>query len=433
MLNTEQSEKIRNFFLEFKLQFILIMLDYVRKRGHTMKSTFYTEANPHCIYAILNIEKRLAYVGKSRAKDPRARLNAHLRGECRWTRDEFGPESDDPPDFYILESIKCPGAEAYRHIVAWCRFFEENEFELLMSPGVCRACRDFLPETEAIYNTECANLSLEEALTRDVPMQMWTRKGTALPAKQSTPLTQLNLRVREDVVQNFRRFCRENDITQSEGLRILLVSAKGSSRCDMALSMQRELKRQEQCLRMMEANNKELRIQLKSAAQTNSKKLKEWAAVMRKLLDSIAEAVPHAELTNPKLKVQSFHVAKKSVDFKKYQYPAGSNLCTVRLDALVYGKGLTPPIFVLGHTLEGIPIKLRWYPKAEWVGFPPKATMYACKDAKWLMGYLPAKDGAMDLIASVPIEGLQVKVESSSEQHVTSSLDDLIINAMRNQ
>lgn len=71
---------------------------------------------------------------------------------------------------------------------------------------------------------------------------------------------------------------------------------------------------------------------------------------------------------------------------------------------LVMGKGRYAPLFVLGHTPEGERIKLRWYPKPERVWIYPRSDRYAYEGAEWLVGYIEAQDGAVDLLAVIPME-----------------------------
>ena len=94
---------------------------------------------------------------------------------------------------------------------------------------------------------------------------------------------------------------------------------------------------------------------------------------------------------------------------------------------LVMGKGLYSPLFALGHTPEGEKIKLRWYPKPERVGIYPRSNRYAYEGAEWLVGYIEAQDGAVDLLAVIPIE--RTEKETSADEKALPSLEFQIRNA----
>jgi len=92
---------------------------------------------------------------------------------------------------------------------------------------------------------------------------------------------------------------------------------------------------------------------------------------------------------------------------------------------LFYGKGTTPPIFICGETADGKRIKVRWYPKAEYIGISPTSRAFAYEGSKWLMGYVPTRRGATDLVAAIPLASIKKDIEDEVNKQ-SSALDDLI-------
>ena len=102
----------------------------------------------------------------------------------------------------------------------------------------------------------------------------------------------------------------------------------------------------------------------------------------------------------------------------------------IYLEHLVYGKPSSPPTFVLGRTENQERIKLRWYPKKEFLGIWPRNERFAKRDSKWLMGYLPAQDGAVDLVAAIPMESVGICEEKNHiAKRKVPSLDEMLMNA----
>ena len=104
-----------------------------------------------------------------------------------------------------------------------------------------------------------------------------------------------------------------------------------------------------------------------------------------------------------RLRAVSFNTSKRMLDFASYSYPSGSGCDYFTPEHLVYGKGVAACLFVLGRTASGERIKLRWYDRDSYVGSTFKRSAHAYKDTLWLVGYTTANDGAVDLVAAIPL------------------------------
>ena len=405
-----------------------------------MKGDHYTVVRHHYIYIIYHEITQATFIGKTYSRDPYTVLNAHLRGERASTREDFGsdPDWNDLVNFHILESLECTGAEAYRHVIAWCRFFEDAKFMLIVPYGTARHSEYFHPETQAIYDTVCAPFTAEEVLKREIPL--WEGPPpTSSPAPSSyfwddddepswkTTLEQLNIRVKGDVAESFRYFCKKEGITQSTGLQLLLLSQKekrirlitDSFLDDIHAKDEKIAKLKEE---LNKANEKLAEISTQKTAE------KDRAAVIRRAVKQalrLQEPDPYWSPMHP----MSFYRASKVLDFSAYSYPSENGYCFIELDALVYGRGPRAALFVLGHTADGSLIKLRWYPKKEFIGISPaiKSPFYH-KSSYWSVGYFLANDGAYDIYAAVPVDRLGPAPEPAeiSNAPSTRSLDSII-------
>lgn len=384
-----------------------------------MSSKFHTEIRHYRIFIIIDRILEIVYVGKTFAKDPTASIAAHLRGERSTTRDAFG--SDDvriATRVHLLESTKCTGAEAYKHVLAWGHYFSELGYALLMAAQTCDQCSNLLPETEAIYTSICAPYSLDDILARDVPLH--DDESESERRIEISPLKQLNLRVRSDVIEAFKTFCESYHVTQSDGLRLLLLTDH-SSHDQIMDSVWQETESYKQEIAKLQQANVELRQKRIDKEQREFQLSQDWAMITRQVVDYITDYSHPDNSLLPRLAPMSFSASKRKLDFHAYQYPAAAGCCTLTVDNLVYGKGRKPALFVLGRNDDDQLIKLRWYEKKDFVGISPRSSRYARKGTKWLVGCVAAKDGAMDLLLNIPLGCIHAHVIDTIDSPIATS------------
>lgn len=407
-----------------------------------MNKEHYTEVKHHYIYIIYHEIDHATFIGKTYSSDPYTVLGAHLRGERASTREDFGsdPDWNDLVNFHILESLECTGAEAYRHVIAWCRFFEDANFLLIVPYGTARYSEYFQPETQAIYDTVCAPFTVEEVLNREI--SLWEGK----PCSTSpTPLSndeggdcnaalfQLNVRVTYDVSEGFKRFCKRMGVTQSNGLRLLLLSQQEKCPRIVAHSYQEDMLAKADTIAKLKEELRKAKEKLVALPKPKNEEKARSTVIRRAVKQALRQQKPASYLT-PLLPI-SFYKAKGVVDFSSYSYPSEEGVCFLALDALVYGRSHLKqfsPLFVLGRTADGSRLKLRWYPKKEFVGISPTSrSPFYHKGSFWSVGYALANDGAYDLYAAIPAESLEPApmFEDSLPAPSTRSLDSIIASA----
>lgn len=88
------------------------------------------------IFALIEPDLDMAYIGKTCSKSLDSQRRAHMRGDIECTRDVFGPEAVDPDmDYFILEILDCTIVDAYKHVLAWYRYFLEHGYDIVLKPA----------------------------------------------------------------------------------------------------------------------------------------------------------------------------------------------------------------------------------------------------------------------------------------------------------
>lgn len=392
-----------------------------------MKSDFYRNEKIHHIYIIYNTTEESAYIGKTYSDNPRARLRAHLRGECELTADDFGPEAPNPGaiKFQLLESVVCTGSDAYRHVVAWCYFFEERGMLLLNAAGTSRDTEHLHPKTKAIYDTVCAPFSVEEVLAREVePLKRPPNSKGHAPAYHN-----LNILVPAETAETFQEFCAQQNLMQKDALRYLLLAQENLSSQKLIASIQREFSEKDAQIDDLKATIAEKQARIQRAKDRNRVVI----ATCQQYVDDIVLSLPN--FVYPSIKPMSFNTAKFKLDFSAYAYPESSGCDYFYLEHLVYGRGPAAALFLLGFKSNGKKIKLRWYDKDTYVGRYFPRSPYAHENSPWLVGYTAAADGAVDLVIAIPLEPLEpfdeAEILSDSPSALHPSIDELIAAAAK--
>lgn len=222
------------------------------------------------------------------------------------------------------------------------------------------------------------------------------------------PMTQLNLRVSPYTADAFRAYCREHRLTQNEALAVLLSGRHFDEQDSAEAAYLEELHRYQTTITEVTDKYEALQEKQKTREESDWQKARSWAKIMNKLLDYVIE---RAELGEPPAKKKYFKRDHNRVGFHKYRTPPGSGCVVVRLDALLYGQSIHPPLFLLTtHIVEEDGseelLKFRYYPRARFVGVPPGATKYSCPGSLWAIGYIPASDGAAEVLAALPLDAI---------------------------
>lgn len=382
-----------------------------------MSSKFRTEIRRYWIYCILDEIMETVFVGKSYAKNPKAHYYSHLRGEHSLTRDAYADADVTEPGFYLLEVLYTTGRIAFKHVLAWYVFFEEYGYAILTEEKAGYMVDNMSFDTQKIYDEVCAPYTLSEVLSRQVSVPIISQ---SFPEKEvrkkedADTLIQLNVRVKTSIAQSFRAFCTERNLSQSDGLRLLLQGEDFNTRELVMQSYLREINSKNAEITYLEEKNREL-AQLQNGKETwILHHRKEWIRIARHIIGYMIE---YSDLSSPELTASIRPYGIKSIDghklFNDHRYPSAGGCYTVTITGLVRGfsrRKHTPeqysPLFICAIEDDNTPIKMRYYPKSEYIGIPPAKWNLTYWGDHWLLCCIIAKDGAADLVCSLPLSRL---------------------------
>ena len=422
-----------------------------------MSSDYHTKIRRYWVYCILDDIMETVFVGKSYAKRPKAQYYSHMREEHMLTKDAYATTYLTEPKFIILECVYCTGRMAFKHVLAWYHYFEEQGYAVLTDEKAGYMVDNPNFETQQIYKEFCAPYTLQEVLNREVKEprteQEKMQKNEQKNANEEA-LLQMNMRVKDSIAQSFRNFCKERELTQSEGIRLLLLGEDFSNRDLVMQSYQQELNTIKAENTKLKEQNEELLVLQRDKESWTLHHRKAWTHVAKTIVNCMVERarIPYFpfELNKTILRIKS----KEGHElFSNHYYPQEGGCFEVIVSGLVYGMGRETsspeqnmPLFVCGKLEDKTPLKFRWYPRKDFIGVYPNDKNISF-EGKWLLGCVIAKDGAADLICAVPLcwldraEAAMLDLDSelvldyeipiTQIQGKKSSLDSLIVMAER--
>ncbi|MBQ3557516.1 MAG: hypothetical protein IJA11_06945 [Oscillospiraceae bacterium] len=356
------------------------------------------------IYALYNPSKRIAFVGKSYAKNLAPMYSKHLCGKNIYTNEHFGKTLPlVAPKLSILEDVKGTYREAYHHLVAWVRVFLDADYTMIMQEGTVFYANSLHPTSQAIYNS-IRTISLDVVLQQGLYQPMASPQISHPPSKieRKCKSVQFNLRVFEEDMLNFIHFCEEQGLSRKEAFSLLLGNCSLANNSYAHKEIERLKDRlAAQTTDLQTTQDKLARL---SASVRNDFRYQSLFSVTQSLLREYCEVMHLGSEVQPfrKLKIGPYH---SFPNISQYPYPESeTGTQTIILNGLVYGKGRSPATFVLARSEKNnCRLKFRVYPKKDYIGIriPKSAWMY--QGAKWLVSWQRANDGAIELCASLPL------------------------------
>ena len=238
-------------------------------------------------------------------------------------------------------------------------------------------------------------------MSRHVPLH---KKETLdeVPEEPKPKMRNLNIRLLENELQQFNAVCDENGLSQRETLNRLVMLANRRNYLE-------KLRKAEKELGLLKEENKRLKQGQVLEEREITRRYKESLLCVKSMLNNYV--LPNRTSAKEE-KIISAQRARFEQLHTDYYYPEGRGVCLLEVDRLARGTGKRPPVFVFGRTEAGDKIKLRHYPKREYVGQYPSRLRNVGNGAKMLVAYVTAKDGATDLVAGL-IDGFTAKASVS--------------------
>ncbi len=390
-------------------------------RGEIMKKSFYTTLRPCYIYLLVldpDDEEPYFFVGKSFSNAISKVVSRHINGGYALTKNVFSRE--ERPKLYVLQDLCITGAEAYRYVVAYTKYFMTNQLgECLNYDGTMWQAEGLKQDTEIIYQA-ISQEPLEDLLNRTYVTRAVDadRKNTSEMMQGVKRIVQLNIAVSEADKDLFRTYCRHLGIGQREAFGLLLdhVTNDKTGRYENVIRNKEAIINKQ----AQEIGKLEHKLAIANGEALPKKEL--WASAMVPfMIVGIKQYVqllfPPRETVNP-IKSRPYKGFMKNIPLnEEYDYPEKEGFYIIKLQAVLWGNNKS--CFYVGVSLDGKHYRFRYYARDWFMGIPPRGSGYEESDSLWLMGCKKAIDGAMDLVASLPL--LMVQPNKSKDKELTET------------
>ena len=143
---------------------------------------YYDEKNI-IIYAIHFPFNNKIYVGKTVKHAVKSHYKDHYILRNKRTSNDFekAKELGITPKMYLLEDLQTTEAEAYKHCVAWIKYFLQKQFVSISFKTTNEYAGDLNEDTEAIYKLFC-DISLDEILCEErILIGEYKTRNTLIP------------------------------------------------------------------------------------------------------------------------------------------------------------------------------------------------------------------------------------------------------------
>ena len=375
-----------------------------------MDSKFYHDAEPFTIYALVHQTEGYFYVGKAKSKFSHI-YSRHINAGCVCTRYTFTKDEEDLPIIHLLEigTMMSP-AEAYKHIIAWAHLFIQHGYFCLNADAVDNQARSPLPDTQQIissFSTEPFEEILKRTKVetpRDADRLIAKILPPVTPEATANPVVQMNVRMQEQDKRQFDALRKELKLSQRETMSLLLAQACQkdivSQTKGLISSYQKKIKKLEHEFHKLQQKQQILiGKQLSNPEAKKEQLLSLFRVGSKEYLKHQFPSLLHGEICKPGRYKKYVQQLPAGVTYK---YPAELGYAEIVVQSIVWGKARSHPCFIFGMTPNGEHIKLRHYQTH--LGVPIKDTSHTKPGARWFVFYVPAKDGATDIVGALPLE-----------------------------
>lgn len=389
-----------------------------------MQQAFYNEKKHMTIYALVNrAEGPYVYVGKTSSPRISAVYSHHRCGDIAATSG-YCDLPEEVPELYILERIWATGAVAYRHTLAWLRYFLDEGYYAVNHEGTELHARTLQTETEAIY------LEIRKKPLKTILDQTYIARpaDANLPSekkpqffRQEEKTVQMNVRINRSDKLRFDKYCRSRGLNQRQGFALLLEN-EGEGRI---------YREQAKKIERLETERDKLRRKVEDLEGHGPKEDSAQAHLTFLIsgLKRYFEAVrPTRTSGNPVPRMTLAEFKRENLDEWQYRYPEEEGFYQVLPVAVAWGK--RQACFVLCRGENGEKYRLRTYPRKAYVGCSFRQPLPVGLGTPWLVGIRRAKGGIMDILAAFPLDmPTPDEVHTASEKPAKAPLGDQIRQA----
>lgn len=400
-----------------------------------MNSKHYTEKKRFKIFALLlSAEEEFFFIGKTSSPRLSAIYSNHIRGRVGATKGYFDLD-DERPRLYLLEELTLTTAEAYKHVLAWIHIFSSNGYASLNHEGQNVQAKYPHPDTTVIIQGINAE-PLEKILQRTFIARPADANGPPMPKEipESRETAQMNVRMKKMDKQRFLAFCDRLHLNQKEGFSILLDrTEKETANAHLEVI----LREKDQRILELEDKNRALRSKLSTLTADPKEWFKKEFSFFKEGIENYLFALfPQREHGIPMKPLSYRHFMKRKDPAITYRYPDSDGFMCITLEGILWGLSRRRALFIVGKGEDGAHFRFRYYPKADFLGYPLKGSPYAFEGARWYLGYKRAKDGAMNLVAAFPLSAINTenqvpvgRLHENADSLKKPSLDEQIFSA----
>ncbi len=375
------------------------------------------------IYALMTRDDKV-YIGKTMGKKMSAVYRHHTKGRCDHTSKTIG-QAGEGTQMYVLEAIEACTSIAYRHVVAWVHIFLCEGYQVVNQQGIVEDAEDLHPETmqlvEELLGIPLAERLLSSRLVRpadaDLPDEHRASRKIDSPtsAPQNTSksaTTQLCIRLTLEEKTRLSDYAARMGMTQRDAVMYLLEKhgrpmwgTREWREDQHTLKSQRQAHKTIQRLKdekeMLEAKLE--KVKTENPEIVAPKMTARYRSMQEFLGKYFEKQSPSVGELRPLPRWGYKRFMRSLQPGMRYDYPQDEGIYVFEPQAILYGEARPPVRFWVGLLENGSFCKLRLYEKWDYVGVSPGHKDYAVQGMRWLIRVRRAADGAMDLVAAMPL------------------------------
>lgn len=372
-----------------------------------MMARLHTEVLQYRVYALILADS--VFVGKTAARRLSQVFSRHRTGAAKATRGIM--DQQIPPTLHLLEELRCTGAEAYKHVLAWIFLLEQAGYSSINHGKTIDAADTLFPCTEEILRA--FPQKPVEALLAETRLGKPTdgdRKPERISIFQKKPekTVQVNLRMSLSNRKKLQSYCKTHNLRTRDAVGILLDQAAG----------------EDTHLRQLQAAyQKELNALRRTYEKKQSGAEERAEAFLTFLRPGLSEFLRWICPEGDPLPTMHYNRFRRQLPSGvHYEFPAQEGFFRIKPEWILYGRNHAK--FLVGRGETGEHWKLRSYDRPLYAGLP------VATDGWWVIGCRKAGDGAMEIAAAFPIPPVpRIPEKEEIRKERKLALDDQIRGA----
>ena len=345
-----------------------------------MMARLHTEVLPYRIYALVLEDS--VFVGKTAARRLSQVFSRHRTGAVKATRGILDQQT--PPTRHLLEELRCTGAEAYKHVLAWIAYLEQAGYSSINQVKTIDAADTLYPRTEEILHAlpqkPVKALLAETRLKKPTDGDRKPERASIFQKKPERTV-QLNLRMSPSDRKKLQSYCKTHNLRTREAVGILLDQA---AREDTHLR------------RIQTAYQKELNMLRRTYEKKQSGAEERAESFLTFLRPGLSDFLRWICPEGDPLPTMPYNRFRRQLPRGvHYEFPAREGFFRIKPEWILYGRNHAK--FLVGRGEKGEHWKLRSYDRPLYAGLP------VATDGWWVVGCRKAGDGAMEIAAAFPI------------------------------